>query len=264
MPETLLDLYALPDYYDVLFPRDYAAECDFFLACLAQHGRVAKAEQSFLELGCGPARNARELASRGQRAVGLDLSPDMLAYARQAANKQGVALELVQGDMTDFTLERPVALAACLWDTLLVLTDNDAMVRHLRAVARNLLPGGLYIIETSHPRTLLDQTVSSVYHARLGDVEVALTWGLPDDTYNTITQVRTTTARMTAHREGTLILDHCQKLPQRFYQVQELRALIDLSGAFSAVHYYGRTRLPLLPLSDSEDCDGMIAVLVKA
>lgn len=264
MREKLLDLYDLADYYDVIFPRDYAAECDFFEACLAQHGRVAKAERSFLELGCGPARNARELALRGHRAVGLDLSSDMLTYARQAANKQGVSLELLQGDMSDFTLEKPVAMAACLWDTLMVLTDNDTVVRHLRTVAKNLLPGGIYIIETSHPSTLLGRAVNSVYHARIGDIEVELKWGQPDDAYDSIEQVHLTTVQLTARRGDTLLTDHRQTVPQRWYQVQELRALIDLSGAFSAVHYYGRTRLPLLPLSDSEDCDGMIAVLVKA
>lgn len=262
MSETRLNLYDLPDCYDALFPRDYAAECDFFEACLARHGRVG-AERSFLELGCGPARNARELSGRGHRAVGLDLSPDMVAYARQAAQQQGVALEVLQGDMTDFSLSRPVALAACLWDTLLVIVDNDTMVRHLRTVAKNLLPGGIYVIETSHPRTFLTQARSSVYRARTGDLEVELAWGDPGDPYDSITQVHTTTTQITVRRGEQVLVDQRQLLPQRWYQVQELRALIELSGAFSAVHFYGRSRLPLLPLSDDEACDGMLAVLVR-
>lgn len=257
-------LYELPDYYDVLFPRDYAAECDFFEACLVRHGPVVKAERSFLELGCGPARNARELGGRGYRAVGLDLSSDMLSYARQAAQQQGVTLEVVQGDMTNFRLAQPVALAACLWDTLLVVLDNDTMVRHLQAVANNLLPGGIYIIETSHPRTLLAKSTSSVYRARLGDIDIELRWGQLDDVYDPITQVHTTTTQLTARRGDQILVEQRQRVPQRWYQVQELRALIELSGAFSAVHYYGRSRLPLLPLSDDEECDGMLAVLIKA
>jgi SAM-dependent methyltransferase len=263
MRDPLLDLYELPAYYDVLFPRDYAAECDFLEAILRTHGRVCATERSFLELGCGPARNARELARRGYRAVGLDLSSEMLAFARQAAKKEHLALEFVQGDMTDFRLEQPLALAACLWDTVLVLVENDAMVRHLRAVARNLLPGGVYVIETTHPSFMFDAYVGSVYRGRLGDVEVELVWGRTDDPYDAIRQVHTTSSQFTARRGEEILVQQRQTLPQRWYQVQELRALIELSGAFSEVCYYGRSRLPLLPLSESPECDGMLAVLLK-
>jgi SAM-dependent methyltransferase len=262
MDDALLDIYTkLPGYYDVLFPRDYAAECEFLDACLRRHGSAQ--ERSFLEVGCGPARNARELAARGYRAVGLDLAPAMVAFAEQAARQQGVTVEAVQGDMTDFALASPVALAACLWDTLLILVENQAIVRHLRAVARNLLPGGVYVIEMTHPRARLGPPTSGVYRGRSGDVDVEITWGLPDDPYDSIAQVHLTTVRLVARRGTELVLEQVERLPQRWYGVQELRALIELSGAFSEVHLYGRSGLPFLPLSDSEECDGALLVLVK-
>lgn len=52
--------------------------------------------QKVLDLGCGTGTLARGFAKRGCNAVGLDPSPDMLAQARQLANQEAVALEVVR------------------------------------------------------------------------------------------------------------------------------------------------------------------------
>ncbi len=267
MREQSKDIYQYAAYYDVLFARDYPAECDFLEACLARHGQRTCGERSFLELGCGPARNGRELSRRGFRTVGLDLQPRMLNYAQIEAQREAVTLELVEADLIDFDLTRQVAMAACMWDTILLILKNEDMVRHLRAVARNLLPGGIYVIETTHPRALLNPYDGSAYRGRVDDTDIEVVWGLPDDPYDAVAQQHLVTVRLTARRLGQgqdqIIDSYVEQLPQRLYQVQELRALIDLSGAFSEVHYYGRSSLPLLPLSNDPECNGMIAVLVK-
>lgn len=265
MREQSKDIYQFAAYYDVLFARDYSAECDFLEACLTRHGQKTCGERSFLELGCGPARNGRVLSQRGFRTVGLDLQPRMLDFAQLEAQREGVELELVEANLIDFDLTKPVAMAACMWDTLFLVLKNEDMVRHLRAVARNLLPGGIYVIETTHPRALLTPYDGHAYHGRVGDTDIEVVWGLPDDPYDAVAQQHLVTVRLTARRssQDQIVDSYVEQLPQRLYQVQELRALIELSGAFSEVHYYGRSSLPLLPLSNDPECNGMIAVLVK-
>jgi SAM-dependent methyltransferase len=255
------DVYEFPAYYDVLFDRNYPAECDFMEACLRRHG--ATEERSFVELGCGPAHNARELARRGWRAAGLDLSSAMLAYAEREARRAGVSIELVKGDFTDFDLPQKAAVAACLWDTIFVVLRNEDMIRHLRAVARNLTPGGVYIIETTHPRYHVEPYQKYTHRGQNAEVEVELTWGRPDDPYDCIEQRYLVTVELVARQRGEVVARQVTHVPQRCYRTQELRALIALSGAFAEVHFYGRTDLPLLPLSDEPECDGMVAVLVK-
>lgn len=262
MSQKKTGLYQYPEYYDVLFKRDYHAEGQFLEACLHRHGSAR--DQSFAELGCGPARNAREFAQRGHRAVGLDLSADMLDFAREAAARDGVSIELVQGNLIDFDLARPVSIVACMWDTLLLIIRNEDMVRHLRAVSRNLLPGGVYVIETAHPRMFREPYSGVPFVGRIGDTEVEVTWGLPHDDFDCITQRHLATIRTIARHNGQVIAEAEERLAQRYYQVQELRALIELSGAFSEVHYYGTSALPFVPLSDQPECDGCIIVLVKA
>lgn len=59
-----------------------------------------------LELGCGPANHAMQLAKRGVQAWALDTNPNMLTYAAQKAAAAGVSgLTTVQGDMTQFSIK---------------------------------------------------------------------------------------------------------------------------------------------------------------
>jgi ubiquinone/menaquinone biosynthesis C-methylase UbiE len=55
-------------------------------------------DEALLDVACGPAHVALAFAPYVRRAVGLDLSPEMLQAARLGARRAGVALDLVAGD----------------------------------------------------------------------------------------------------------------------------------------------------------------------
>lgn len=62
--------------------------------------------RTVLELGCGPANHAIQLAKRGVQAWALDSNPHMLQYAAQKAAAAGASgLTTVQGDMTDYSIQ---------------------------------------------------------------------------------------------------------------------------------------------------------------
>ena len=54
-----------------------------------------------LDLGCGSGIWAVELAERGWQVTGVDFVPKALRRARERAQKAGVELDLVEGDVTD-------------------------------------------------------------------------------------------------------------------------------------------------------------------
>ena len=173
------EFYANAKAYDIAFgDRDFVDECNFLEYALKEFGgkefvglkfaglpnyqtlklsnptNSQTHKPSFLELAAGPAQHAREFARRGWRAVALDLSQDMLDYAQAGAAHDGVTIETTCADMIDFTLSAPVAVAANLMESLSHLTTNEQVVAHLRAVSRNLLPGGVFVIEMAHPETI--------------------------------------------------------------------------------------------------------------
>jgi SAM-dependent methyltransferase len=263
--------------YDIAFAdRDFADECDFLIWCLqnlgcvdAQHAQA----RSFLEVACGPARHAREIARRGWRAVGLDLSQDMLDYALDGALSEGVVIETACADMTDFELAQPVALATNLMESLSHLTTNEQVVAHLRAIARNLLPGGIFVIEMAHPDTIwrdsLPNTWTSTssqapYFAGIPYTEVDVLFGSADDPFDWISQQWLVTTRLIIRENGQPQREIEHHYPHRWYLAQELRALIDLSGAFEQTWWFGNMLQPPPPLDSTPVSERMVVVLRKA
>lgn len=275
--------------YDIAFAdRDFADECNFLEWCLKTHGSLEledsrlparessisnlESPTSFLELACGPARHAREFAKRGWHTVGLDLSQDMLDYACEGAAREGVKIETVAGDMTNFTLREPVALAANLMESLTHLITNEQVVEHLCAVSRNLIAGGIFVIEMAHPDSIWRDNLPTVWQSRSTDgvlftgepyTEVDVLFGSADDPYDWITQQWLVTTRLTIREAGQpeRVVEHHH--PHRWYLAQELKALIDLSGAFSQVWWYGNMVVPPPALDNSDASERMIVVMRK-
>jgi 2-polyprenyl-3-methyl-5-hydroxy-6-metoxy-1,4-benzoquinol methylase len=60
---------------------------------------------SVLDLCCGQGRHSVQLAKRGLKVTGLDLNPDYVELAQQAAIAHHVAIETVAADMRDIPFE---------------------------------------------------------------------------------------------------------------------------------------------------------------
>ena len=109
-----------------------------------------------LELGVGTARVAIALAEAGYDVTGLDLSPAMLARARQkvAGMPPSVAerLTFVQGDMTAFDLGRTFPLILVPFRAFQHLLEPSAQRCALACMRRHLAPAGHLVIDLFDPR----------------------------------------------------------------------------------------------------------------
>lgn len=105
--------------------------------------RLAKAAGGpVLELGCGPGRLLHPLAAEGFQVAGLDVAPEMIAWAADHLNPaESAAVQLVIGDMRQFDLGRAFGLAIVACNTLAYFNDAEAL-DVLAAVRRHLRPGG--------------------------------------------------------------------------------------------------------------------------
>ena len=84
-------LYGRSRYYDIACNRDVRPEVDFLVELFRR--RRGRAPMAMLDLACGPGYHARAFAAMGGRAVGLDLQPEMIAYAaNQTADGPAVDL----------------------------------------------------------------------------------------------------------------------------------------------------------------------------
>ncbi|MCF8241350.1 MAG: class I SAM-dependent methyltransferase [Melioribacteraceae bacterium] len=252
--------------YDIAFnDREYDTECNFIEWCFDNYNRVKyhPKQKLFLEVASGPARHAREFAKRNWKSVALDLSEEMLHYAEDEAKKENLNLEFIQADMSNFNLRKPVHLTVNLMESIAHLTTNEQMISHFQSVARNLVSGGIYIIEATHPMFFFpdDETNTWSYKAKGKKVEV--TFGLPTDKYNSVTQEWNVTSRIKINENGKNYVWESVS-PVRWYLAQEMKALIELSGAFDKYWMFGSLYYtPPSPLDDTEDSDAMVIVLRK-
>jgi ubiquinone/menaquinone biosynthesis C-methylase UbiE len=126
------------DGYDT-WAATMTADVPFYveLACEAQGPLV--------ELAVGTGRVAIPVArATGQRVIGIDSSPRMLALARDAVAEAGVDVELREGDMRELTLDEPAALIYCPYRALLHLPTWADRRRTFERVAQSLRPGGRF------------------------------------------------------------------------------------------------------------------------
>ena len=154
-----------PVYMENVFTKNTVAEVDFIIKELNLTGG-----STVLDIGCGTGRHAVELARRGFRVTGLDLSAGMLAQARKAAETAEVDIELIQADASAFDLDRLFDAAICLCEGAFgLLGSGDDPAAHdlaiLHNIHRSLKPGGKFMLTALNGFKLVrqysDQDVAS-------------------------------------------------------------------------------------------------------
>jgi ubiquinone/menaquinone biosynthesis C-methylase UbiE len=142
-----------PDWYEGFFGADYLAvaprdperttrEADFVVERLG-----LEPGNRILDLACGHGRHAVELARRGFRVTGLDLSEPSLAEAREAAAAAGVDLELVLGDMRELPWTGEFDAVVSIFTAFGYFADESDDERVLAEVERALRPGGSFLLD---------------------------------------------------------------------------------------------------------------------
>jgi SAM-dependent methyltransferase len=192
-----------------------------------------------LEICAGPADHAIECARRGMRATALDLSEAMCKRSAENATKAGVALDVMHADMLDFQLPYQVDLAFCMISSISHVLSLDDMLSHLAAVKAALTPGGVYVIEGSHPTEYLGgKATQSEWDTERDGIKVHLIWGTDDNVIDPVTQITEidVTIEMTLP-DGT-VSSVTSKEDDRFWTATEMVAAARLAG-LTVVGQYG-------------------------
>jgi SAM-dependent methyltransferase len=253
-------LYQQAVYYDIALERDVSREIAFFHAAFRHH--AGRPLTSTLDLACGPGYHARALARQGLRAVGLDLRPEMVRFAQDRATEEGVYVDWQAADMRHFRLAEPVDLACCMFDGLDALSSDDDLVRHFQAVAANLRPGGLYLIDLTHPRDCsFEHYAPFHYHGERDGITVDIVWATNDPAYDLVTGMAEVALELHVDDHGRKQVIH-DTARERLLFPAEIRLLAQLSGVFRVAGWYGDFDLDQ-PLDYTPASPRMIALLQK-
>src|SRR5699024_3717668 len=116
----------------------------------------------------------------GVPVTGIELSPPMIARLREKAD--ATRLPVVEGDMTTASAGEGFTLAYLVFDTLANLLTQEEQVACFCNAARQLAPGGCFVIELWVPQ------LRSLAPGHGGTVEVSEPGYLLVDTYDALAQ----------------------------------------------------------------------------
>ena len=224
------------------------------IRCFRRYARIPV--RRVLDIACGTGPHALRLAARGYRMTGLDVSSERLAYLTGEAERRGLTVTARVQDMAHFRLPQRVEAAICMQNSQGYLLTNRDIVRHLRAVARALRPGGLYIFDRYVVSSWTDPARRWTWTRQRQGVSVRAEFSTlhePDPVSQTFTERLTLEAaeggRSAAYREAHR---------SRLVYPQELRALVALAGrlalvgrfsAFSLARPFARARGAMMMLT---------------
>jgi len=117
------------------------AEADFIERVLQ-----LRPQAQVLDVPCGEGRLSLELASRGYRLTGVDITPAVLEDARSKAAERNLQITWEQRDMRDLPWEGRFDGAFCFWGSFGYF-DDAGNAQFLRAVARAPRPGARFVID---------------------------------------------------------------------------------------------------------------------
>ena len=122
-----------------------------------------------LDVPCGGGRHSLELAARGHRVTGVDISADFLATARQQSAERQLAVTWEQREMTDLPWPGTFDGAFCFGNSFGYL-DDEGNAAFLAALARALKPWARFVMDTGITWESLYKTFQERREMPLGDM----------------------------------------------------------------------------------------------
>lgn len=127
-----------------------------------------------LDLGCGRGRHAINLARKGYRVTGIDLSEQAIQTARQKAQQQG--LENIEFQVRDMRNPLPTTFDAIvnLFTTFGYFMDDQENIRVFDSVVQMLNPDGIFVLDylnAQKVRSSFESGDSGTFHNIDYDIE---------------------------------------------------------------------------------------------
>jgi SAM-dependent methyltransferase len=225
-----VDWYAEAHAYDVLFGWDPGVERAFVLGASERWGRGPPA--AVFEPFCGTGRLLRTMPGV---AVGLDLNPAMVRYARRTCPRVVVA------DAARLPLAAEAFdLGYALIDSFRHLPTEEAARSALEGAARALRPGGVFVLGLDVSGGLDPEESTEEWSKRRDDTLVEGTIRCLGD-IDRDARRETMEVRLVIRQDGRKRREVVSRAPLRTYTAEQLRALVASVPALELVETFDRT-----------------------
>jgi len=188
---------------------------------LAEHPVPGRA---MVELACGTGTVAVAMAQAGWRVNGVDLSPAMLDVARAKATAADVEIAWSQQDMRRLSVDAPVDLVTCLYDSMNYMLSSEDLLRTFCSVRAALVPGGAFYFDMNTAYAFECLWDDATYYTDGDDLCTVLSSGY--DAYHQRTEVVVTCFR----RVGALYEKVQERHVEQAYPPEQIATLLTDAG----------------------------------
>jgi 2-polyprenyl-3-methyl-5-hydroxy-6-metoxy-1,4-benzoquinol methylase len=158
--EELFENYGLK-YDNEVYVHGTIGECDFFEKEIS-YNKSAK----ILDIGCGTGRHSIELAKRGYKVVGADLSESLLKRAKEKAVENKLKVDFQKHDARNLPFSHEFDLVIMICEGGFSLMETDEMnFQILKSAANALRPKGKIIFTTLNGLFPLFHSVKDFFDA---------------------------------------------------------------------------------------------------
>ncbi len=178
---SLHKFYNYPKYYDKAFTRDVKSDISFFKKCFQQYsdGEVKRV----LEPACGPGMFLEILPEYGYFALGYDLNPAMVEYAKEKLKRSGLTVnqaDVIEGNMKFMKFEEKFDVAFICINSLGYLRSEEDISSHFKVMAESLKTGGIYIVEISCKCDDIrnEKKFDDTWYIKEDNFDLELTWAI--------------------------------------------------------------------------------------
>lgn len=136
-----MDIYTLAQHYD------HINDFDYDIPLLLEYAKGRKT----LELACGTARVAIPLAKAGVDISGVDVSKEMLAYAKEKTKKEQVEIKFYQQDIINLELEEKFDFIFCIHNSFSHIDGFENVKNFFENLKKHLNPKGIVLLQVFTP-----------------------------------------------------------------------------------------------------------------
>ena len=219
--------------FDLLIDRPVRKECAAMVHWLIDRGILPGA--SILDAGCGTGRYSRELARRGYRVHGIDLSPELLEVARQSVREPAGSVSFEVDDI--FVLPSHRYAGILCRGVLNDIIEDDQRHAVFAAFSQALVPNGVLILDVREWNASADRkTREPLFRKRVFTERGELT-------FTSVTALDPESRRLLISERHTLVAQGIERVSDyhfvmRCWEQHELDALL-AEHDFGGVRYFG-------------------------
>lgn len=213
-------------WFEEIFDEDYLRTLPFLTPKATQDEALFVADalgvepgMRLLDVGCGYGRHAMELAARGYQIVALDLSLPLLLRGADEAQRRGLSINFVHGDMRELAFESQFDGVYCLFSTFGYF-DEENNRKAIEGMARAIKPGSRMVLDVLNRDYLI------------GDLPTRVWW--EGDGCVVLEEVDFNYFSSRVHSNRSVVFDDGRQVEQeislRAYSLHELGKLLHAAG----------------------------------